>query len=158
MAKTVEELLVYQLAERIDGRVWALREGIRAESPGLWDQLDRSVGSIADNIAEGFGRETRADFRNFLRFSRGSAFEAKSQLRRAQRRGFLDGSDAEGLQVDLRDLSVRLKNFQDYLKRSARSTNSYEAREPNASYLAADQIDWAEELPDWWLLSNPEQA
>ena len=43
-------------------------------------QLLRSAGSIAANIAEGYGRYSQAAYRNHLSIARGSAFESVSWL------------------------------------------------------------------------------
>lgn len=44
------------------------------------DQIIRSSISIASNIAEGSSRESRKDFKRFLRLSLGSSFELETQL------------------------------------------------------------------------------
>ena len=156
MAKTFGELEVYQLALELDESIWRLRAQLRNESPRLWDQLDGSAGSVADNIAEGFGRETRADFRNFLRFSRGSLHEAQSQIKRAGRRGLLAKDLVASLEAWCERLSVRLKNFQNYLMTAERSSSSYEVREPMPTYEGQEPALAPSELPSWWPSSSGE--
>jgi len=54
--------------------------------------LRRAGVSIASNIAEGSGRGTRTDYRNFLRIARGSVLEIQTQLIIAHDLGFGDAS------------------------------------------------------------------
>lgn len=46
----------------------------------LLNQLFRAVGSIPSNIAEGYGRNSRKSFRQFVVISRGSSFEVNCWL------------------------------------------------------------------------------
>jgi four helix bundle protein len=51
----------------------------------LKDQIQRSALSIPSNIAEGVERDSTADYIRFLRYSKGSCGELRTQLYIAQR-------------------------------------------------------------------------
>jgi four helix bundle protein len=55
----------------------------------LKDQINRSSGSIMDNIAEGFGRGGDSEFIQFLEVSNASACETQSQLYRVLDRSYI---------------------------------------------------------------------
>jgi len=56
------------------------RDFPREELYGLTSQARRSVVSISSNIAEGQGRLSIGEFRQFLGIARGSNFELQTQL------------------------------------------------------------------------------
>ncbi len=63
--------------------------GIFLRDYALIDQINRSSGSIMNNIAEGFGRLGNKEFINFLTYANASALECKSQVYRAFDRNYL---------------------------------------------------------------------
>lgn len=85
--KNFTELDVWQLANELEKKVYLLlNEGSLSKDFALKDQMNRAVGSIADNIAEGFGRGGRLEFIQFLSIARASATELQSQLIRCLNR------------------------------------------------------------------------
>lgn len=50
------------------------------EKFGLKSQIQRCAVSVPSNIAEGSGRSTNKDFRNFLNMSLSSSYELETQL------------------------------------------------------------------------------
>jgi four helix bundle protein len=97
MAQSFRELVVWQKARELAVLLYRITGQFpRQETYGLAGQLRRAGVSIASNIAEGSGRGTRDDYRNFLRMARGSTLEVQTQLVIAHDLGFGDET-----QIDL---------------------------------------------------------
>jgi four helix bundle protein len=81
MAQNFEDLLVWQKAVDLAVQVYALTRAFPADERfGLTSQLRRSAVSIPSNIAEGRGRLSQGDFRQFLGIAQGSTYEVLTQL------------------------------------------------------------------------------
>ena len=79
-----EDLEIWSLAREICQLVEFLNQNTNLKTNyTLRDQIDRSSGSIMDNIAEGFERNGNREFIQFLSIAKGSAGEVKSQSYRA---------------------------------------------------------------------------
>ena len=89
MAFMFENLQVYQKAVDFADKVAGRAEGFPRGDYFLVDQLNRAALSIATNLAEGNGRFTKPDRRNFFTIARGSAQECVPLLEVARRRGFI---------------------------------------------------------------------
>jgi len=100
--RTYRDLAAWQkamaLAEGTDRATETLPE---AERFGLVSQMRRSATSVAANVAEGFGRGRKAEFRRFLEVARGSLFELQTHAELARRLGWLKGTAL----TEIRDLS-----------------------------------------------------
>jgi len=60
----------------------------KEEIYGLVSQLRRSAVSVASNIAEGYGRGSKGEYRQFVGIARGSALELQTQLVISKELGF----------------------------------------------------------------------
>jgi len=69
----------------------------KEELYGLTSQTRRSAVSVPSNIAEGQGRGNSREFVRFLAVARGSLFELQTQIRLAERFGYVDAARAETL-------------------------------------------------------------
>jgi four helix bundle protein len=93
-----EELIVWQKSKALCVAVYgATQSGRFARDTGLRTQIQRAAVSVMSNIAEGFDRNSRAEFARFLAIARGSAGEVRSQLHLARDLGYLSADDSATL-------------------------------------------------------------
>lgn len=71
-----------------------------------------------DNIAEGFGRNGKKEFVNFLSIAKGSCGEVRSQILRASDVGFIDSDMEERLYKDCEKISKMLFSLINSLRAS----------------------------------------
>jgi len=81
----------------------------------LKDQFLRSSGSVMDNIAEGFERDGKKEFINFLYIAKGSLGETRSQVHRSFDADHLDEKIYKELLADCFNLSGKIAHFVNYL-------------------------------------------
>jgi four helix bundle protein len=81
MVQSFRDLLVWQRSLQLTVPVYRLTQGFpREEIYGLTSQIRRAAVSIPSNIAEGYGRLSRGEYRQFLGVARGSNFEVQTQI------------------------------------------------------------------------------
>ncbi len=101
MAFMFENLQVYQKAVDFADQTAELTEDFPRGYAFLTNQLNRAALSIATNLAEGNGRFTKADRKNFFVIARGSAQECIPLLEVARRRGLLTDPKQQTLREQL---------------------------------------------------------
>ena len=91
-----EDLACWQLSMKLHEKVVEILANPRAKADRRFcDQLRDSSGGAAPNIAEGFARYSKADFRRFLRYALASLAEAKTHLQIGRQRGYYSVNDYE---------------------------------------------------------------
>jgi len=111
MALAFEKLLVYQKAVDFSDRVCQITETFPRGFYFLVDQLNRAAVSIATNIAEGNGRFTKPDKKNFFGISRGSAQECVPLLELARRRRLIEDGVHAAMKADLEEIARMLSGL-----------------------------------------------
>ena len=96
--KSFEDLDNWKLARQICHKVFEItNKNEFSKDFSLKDQIRRSSGSIMDNISEGFEREGKKEFIQYLSISKGSSGECRSQLYRAIDRKYITGEEFDEL-------------------------------------------------------------
>ncbi len=89
MAESYQDLLVWQRAIQMSLAIYRLTAGFpKEELFGLTSQIRRAGVSVASNIAEGYGRISHGEYKQFLGMARGSNLEAQTQLVIARELGY----------------------------------------------------------------------
>jgi four helix bundle protein len=93
--RSYKELDVWQLGMDLVVDSYRISRPFPAEERfGLTAQVRRAAVSIPANVAEGYGRETRGEYRNQVSVACGSANELETLLLISIRLGFLQPNDA----------------------------------------------------------------
>jgi four helix bundle protein len=119
MAFSFEKLIVYQESIDFADRVCQITEQFSRGYGFLVDQLNRAALSIAANIAEGNGRFTKADRKNFFGIARGSVQECVPLLELARRRQLLTEAAHQDLKDQLEEISRMLSGLINGLEKRA---------------------------------------
>ena len=94
--QSYKDLVAWQKAVELVVRVYKLtRRFPKEEIYGLTAQMRRAAVSVASNIAEGQGRLSRGEFRQFLGHARGSLCELETQIVIAGRLGYAEAGEAD---------------------------------------------------------------
>jgi len=96
--KSYRDLIVWQQAMDLAVQAYDITKNWpKEELYGLTSQVRRSASSIAANIAEGYGRETRGAYQQFLRIAQGSLKELETHLLIAERVGLIMRGASAGI-------------------------------------------------------------
>jgi four helix bundle protein len=112
MGKSYRDLLVWKKAKQFAVCVYRHTEQFpRSEIYGLTSQLRRAAVSVPSNVAEGQGRVTPGEFKQFLGTARGSLCELQTQLEIAYDLGYLSLDHHGALQKQANEVRYLLNRL-----------------------------------------------
>lgn len=86
--KRFEDIIAWQKAQNYAVNIYSIFS--KNKDYGFKDQICRATVSISNNIAEGFDRNSNADFMRFLYYSISSCSETKSMLYLAEKLNYIN--------------------------------------------------------------------
>jgi four helix bundle protein len=106
------ELIVWQKGVALVTDVYRLTASFsKQEMYGLTSQIRRSAASIPANIAEGQGRLSKGEFKQFLGHARGSLYELETHILVAGNLGLLPPDDAARLLAQIHEIGRMLNGL-----------------------------------------------
>ncbi len=108
----LEDLQVYDSSMKIGEDVWNIVMGWENFAKDtIGKQLVRSIDSVAANLSEGFGRYHFREKTHFSYYSRGSLYESKTWLTKANNRNILDDETFKNLISKIDIIGIKLNNY-----------------------------------------------
>ncbi len=127
--KQFEDLEIWQKVRKPYQKVVAVTKRSSFEKDFRFrSQIKAAAGSVMDNIAEGFERDSRLEFINFLSIAKGSCGEVRSQSYRALDEGYISLEEQLELMNDCKILSTDIANFIRYLNQSTIKGQKFSGR------------------------------
>lgn len=81
MIKSYKDLIVWQKSFALTLKVYKVTVGFpKSEIWGLTSQIQRAAVSVPSNVAEGYARQSLAEYTHFLKIAFGSGAELETQL------------------------------------------------------------------------------
>ena len=137
VVRDFEELAIFQKARELSKKIYPITQrGEFKNDTRFVQQIRAAVGSIMDNIAEGFERTGNKEFLNFLYIAKGSCGEVRSQLIRANDLGYMTKEEYDELYTECRKLSAGIMNFIKEIRTSEYAGAKY--KEFNGSIVQED--------------------
>lgn len=104
-----ENLEIWQRSTELSIQVYKSYSKLR--DYGFKDQVTRSSLSIPSNIAEGFGRTSDKEKRNFLNIARGSCAELHTQLLIGSKIGYLDQNLSKNMINEAKEIASMISGL-----------------------------------------------
>lgn len=114
--KKFEDIKAWQKARDLTKEIYQISNvGEFTKDFTLQNQMKKASISIMLNIAEGFGRKSDREFRQFLIYANGSSLEVQSALYIALDQNYISKEKFEHLYSTTEEISKMIQNFSKYL-------------------------------------------
>ncbi|MCK9211140.1 MAG: four helix bundle protein [Ignavibacteriaceae bacterium] len=112
MIRSYKDLIVWQKSMDLVESIYRITEKLPSkENFGLISQMRRAAVSIPSNIAEGYGRQSRGSYVQFLSIARGSLLELETQIELCVRLKYFKQIDSEKILSDILEISKMLTSL-----------------------------------------------
>lgn len=113
-----ENLEIYQLSMQLIKEIYSISKKFpKTEAFCLTSQIRRAVISIALNITEGSGRNSKKDFARFINQSIGSLLETKTCLIIAKDLKYITQKEMQEAIIKIDEIYFKSLNFRKYLQK-----------------------------------------
>ncbi len=107
--RSYKDLVVWQKGMELVSRIYVITKKFPVgEQFGLTSQMQRAAVSIPANIAEGYGRNTKNEYANFLRIARGSLTELETLLLIARDQSYCNEGEFSAIEKMLNELGAMI--------------------------------------------------
>ena len=111
-----EDMDVWKRSARLSVSVYQELAGLK--DYGFKDQITRSGLSIPSNIAEGFGRDSDKEKRNFLNYAKGSCAELRTQAYIGIEIGYIPRAIGKQWISETQEITAMLSGLMKYIEKS----------------------------------------
>ena len=117
--QSFQDIEAWQNARELTKQIYRITNiGLFAKDFGLKDQIRRASASIMANIAEGFERNGRGEFLQFLAIAKGSTGELMSHIIVALDQEYITKDESARLMALATETSRKIGALMNYLQRS----------------------------------------
>ena len=133
MTKSFEDLDAFKRALDLMVAIYRVSKTFPTDERfGLTQQIRRAIVSVVSNIAEGQGRLSHGEWRQFLSQARGSLYEVQSQIIAAHRLEYIDDEMWRRLRGSIRRVADPLQGLIEFVRNQERTRTHPRTRPPAA--------------------------
>lgn len=118
--RSYKDLIVWQKGIELVSTIYLITKKFPVQEQfGLTSQMQRAAVSIPANIAEGYGRNTKNEYANFLRIAHGSLTELETLLLIARKQSYCNEGEFSNIEAMLDELGAMLYRLRERIVHSA---------------------------------------